>query len=306
MNSKKTKKKIQANGAPAAVGPAIAEATKEQTVSHTVGTVSHTAGAPKAAGGNQTGGEVPDDGVTPPEPTEPPTDPGTGNETPASKSKRKTQAFDNRYLECYVVMDTAKNDQEFATRMLVFGYTPEMVAAGDSWLIDTKAAHERRDMIRVEKKALTKQIKLKMEEFDDAAEDTMSFCRTLFKKDETMLDRLLLNKTRERSFAGWLTRHEKMYKRILESAEVTAALALLGVTLERLLAEQQMVAGAAALHARRKQLESDAQDATQERNKSFKGLLRWVADYRDVAKVAFRDNEQMLERLGIVRRSPSL
>ena len=121
-----------------------------------------------------------------------------------------------------------------------------------------------------------------------------------------MMVHLFLDKHQPKGFANWLARYEKFYKRVLESQQALEALALYGISQERLLAEQAMVAEIAALDAKRQRLKGEAQDATQARNDSFRALVDWVKDYRDVAKVAFRSNQQLLEKVGISKYSPAL
>ncbi|MCP4220385.1 MAG: hypothetical protein GY765_37490 [bacterium] len=239
------------------------------------------------------------------------TEPATGDETPTdpeppSKKKRKKEAFVDVYHDIYKMIDSATNDTRVTTRMLIFGYTPQMVGTGNTLFVDTKAHQESRDLLKTDGKLTTKRMWEKQEEADAAARDTMGFCSIIFKNDADLVEDLFLEKILPRGLAEWLDRYEKVYKRLLETPRAVEGLALLGVTLERLQAEQQMVVDVAALDAVRQQLKADAQDATQLRNKSFIELKRWVQDYRDVARVAFRDNEQLLEKLGILKRSPTL
>ena len=47
----------------------------------------------------------------------------------------------------------------------------------------------------------------------------------------------------------------------------------------------------------------EAQHSTQVRNRKLRELDRWVSEYKKVARLAFRDSPQYLEKLGIVAKS---
>ncbi|WP_412062613.1 hypothetical protein [Rubrivirga sp. IMCC45206] len=49
--------------------------------------------------------------------------------------------------------------------------------------------------------------------------------------------------------------------------------------------------------------QGEAQDATDGRDRAVKALEEWIARYRDLAKAAFRDRPELLERLGFKVRS---
>ncbi|MCP4217155.1 MAG: hypothetical protein GY765_21085 [bacterium] len=236
----------------------------------------------------------------------------TGNETPPPADDEKKDKGDNKnkeayaevYHEIYKIIDAAKNDPRVGEIMLEFGMTAGKVEAGDTLLTDTKDYQELRDLLEVDRKMTTVEINDKQAAADDKIGDTISFCRTIFKKDKTMLTHLLLDKTKPEKLANWLARYEKIYKRVLESPQALETLAVYGITLERLQGEQAMVLEVAVLDARRQRLKAEAQDATQARNDSFRALIEWVSVYRDVAKIAFRNKEQLLEKVGIQKRSP--
>jgi len=61
-----------------------------------------------------------------------------------------------------------------------------------------------------------------------------------------------------------------------------------------------MIAAISDLRHQRMQEKGEAEEATSSRNASIKALKVWMNDFRYVARMALRDNPQLLEALGMV------
>ncbi len=48
---------------------------------------------------------------------------------------------------------------------------------------------------------------------------------------------------------------------------------------------------------------ADAENTTQTRNESLKALRKWLTEFHAAARLAFKDNPQMLEAFGIKVKS---
>ena len=54
------------------------------------------------------------------------------------------------------------------------------------------------------------------------------------------------------------------------------------------------------LKAQRRERKGRVEDSTQQRNQQIKELRAWYGDFRRLARVAFKENPQLLETFGIV------
>jgi hypothetical protein len=109
-----------------------------------------------------------------------------------------------------------------------------------------------------------------------------------------------LSGKRQRTHDGWQLQAEQFYTAALKDPIIQAELATVGITLASLQAVQGMVEGvAAAWHAKEKEY-GEALAATQTRNAALKTLQDAYSNLIVVARVAFADDLQKLERMGIV------
>ncbi|MCP4221199.1 MAG: hypothetical protein GY765_41620 [bacterium] len=230
-----------------------------------------------------------------------PDDTGTGTDpNPASRGyayKYKTYASIRR--DAYGVLQTAREDDDYVTRMAVFGYLPEKVNECDALYTDSenlKLAHEKLD---AQKRVATIRFHTLLDDIDESFDDVRSFCRVLFKNDPEVRENLRYDAVEQRRLADKLEQRLTFYKKLLQIPGALESLAQHGVTLERLQAEQQTVMEACDLYAERRRLIGETQQTFQAFKAKFKALRRWVRDYKDVAKVAFRDEPRELKKVGV-------
>ena len=76
-----------------------------------------------------------------------------------------------------------------------------------------------------------------------------------------------------------------------------------GYTVEKLKAENELVSEASRKSQSQQKETGEAQLATQDRDLKVKELDKRLSDFRAVAKIAFSDKPQQLEKIGILARS---
>jgi len=113
-----------------------------------------------------------------------------------------------------------------------------------------------------------------------------------------------LDGERKRPFPGWLAQAQQFYTNALAQEGVLAKLGEFGITEVKLKAGQAQVGAAEAAYAAQKRDKGAAQQATQARNAALRQLTRWHGDFVKIARIAFEDEPQRLEQLGII--APSL
>jgi hypothetical protein len=106
--------------------------------------------------------------------------------------------------------------------------------------------------------------------------------------------------------AWWIAQAQQFYTNALAQETVLAKLGEFGVTEAKRKAGQAQVVAAEAAYAAQKRDKGAAQQATQACNAALRQLTRWHSDFVRIAHIAFEDEPQCLEQLGIVAPSIAL
>ncbi|KAB8140023.1 hypothetical protein F8S13_25430 [Chloroflexia bacterium SDU3-3] len=104
---------------------------------------------------------------------------------------------------------------------------------------------------------------------------------------------------RKGALLAWIEQAKRFYENVVQQPDDMAKLAKLNITPERIAAALADVNALAAAHNAHLQEQSDNQKATELRDAAIDELDDWVEDFVQVAKVALRDDRQLLEALGI-------
>lgn len=131
----------------------------------------------------------------------------------------------------------------------------------------------------------------------------VELARIAFKRDRAAYQALALDGRRRRATAGWLRQAQQFYTNALADDALQEGLARFKVTPEELAGGRDLVAAVATADSVQEKEKGEAQKAREDRDKALDALDDWMDDFRDVARVAFRDDRQQLEKLGILARS---
>lgn len=113
---------------------------------------------------------------------------------------------------------------------------------------------------------------------------------------------IMLNGDREQSFSGWMEQARTFYANMLNDSQLLEIMTGFGYPLEKLQEESALIERVAEANLRQKKAMGAALEATQTRDQKFNELATWVSDLKAIAKVAFDDDPEQLEKLGIVAR----
>ena len=183
------------------------------------------------------------------------------------------------------------------------GYPPEKLAVGQALLYAAALAHGDTMKERGEAKGATTTLKTRLEAARELHAEHVAFAKPALDEHPGMLAQLRLDEPRKRTQAGFIDQAGHFYTRALATPEIGALLDEVGLTTEKLEAGQAAVRAAAAARGRRVGEKGEAQDATHGRDKEVEALEEWIARYRKLAKAAFTDRPELLERLGFKVRS---
>ncbi|MEQ9439349.1 MAG: hypothetical protein RIG62_09885 [Cyclobacteriaceae bacterium] len=115
-------------------------------------------------------------------------------------------------------------------------------------------------------------------------------------KEEELWKKLGLTGKRDTSLTGWLTQVNRFYQNVSQVQEV---LAQFNVSPEALQQAQAKVEAVAAMRVDQNRTRSQSQQLREQRDAALHKLEKWVRHFRKIAEIAFEDNPQQLEALGM-------
>ncbi|MCP4215134.1 MAG: hypothetical protein GY765_10775 [bacterium] len=249
--------------------------------------------SPAGTGSTPADGNVPDTGQPP--------DDGQTNGDDQTTPKPKSKAY-AALMQRYRTALTSAVKPKYADRLTEFGYLPERLAEGPQLVTVT----ENKDTEQAQLYATYTSNILGFPPLLREARDMLNYTSLLIKaavlNDPDNHRRLGLTEKRKYDFPSWLNQNRKLYATLLDTPEVLDRLAAMGVTPEQLQEEQQKIRNLGTLYGERATLKAAAQKATEEKDKAFQDLKTWMGDFFRVFRMAFRDDPQMMEAVGIVKK----
>lgn len=116
-------------------------------------------------------------------------------------------------------------------------------------------------------------------------------------KEEELWKKLGLVGKREIALTGWLTQVNRFYQNV---HLVQEAMAQFNIQPEELQQARAKVEAVAAMRVQQNVKKSQSQQLREQRDASLQKLEKWVRNFVKIAEIAFEDNPQQLEALGLV------
>ncbi len=96
---------------------------------------------------------------------------------------------------------------------------------------------------------------------------------------------------------------QKFYTEILNDVTLQQRFAAIKITLDDLTKANNVAAEVVLNRFEYVREKGESQDATEQKTSALKVIDDWVDDFYDIAAIAFEDNPQLLEVLGVFVRS---
>ena len=209
--------------------------------------------------------------------------------------KRRTEA---QILQRYgVLFENVKKDTVLAAELAEYGYDAAAIAQGEA-LYNTLI--EKYDANKTE----TAQETTAYAVFSNAFETTLSTYKTdrkkakiVFKNQPDVLKNLQLNKSLIERNATMIDAMRLFYEMLQNNAEWVNALQRLKITTDHVNQQLANVTNVQTVYATYVQEKGESQQATQDKNKAFDEVNKWVSEFYSVAKIALEDQPQLLESI---------
>jgi hypothetical protein len=204
---------------------------------------------------------------------------------------------DELFTRAQVTLDMARQTPEILARLSIYGYDEAHLQQGLTLLETARSLHATQKRQYGEQYAATEALMQAWRTADERYLAHRRLARLALRQDPQRQHALGLDQPKKGSFSGWLGQALVFYTNTLGDPEVINALARFNVTQADLEQGQALVQQVADLNSVQEREKYEAQAATRERDAALDALGVWLAELREVARIALADVPQQLEAL---------
>lgn len=198
-----------------------------------------------------------------------------------------------------VAIENTFNIAVIQDQVALFGYGPERMQAGRLLHQAAVSAVKFRKREFGEQQKASNRCGDRRKEAVAAYQDLAKIARAIFVKTPARLVNLGLNKKMPKATAEFIHAAFQLF----DGAPLNPELGDYGYTRERLASERMKIAGYQKAEAEHESAKGSTQHATEVQEKALQALIEWHAQYLKIARVALRNDHQLLENLGVKVRS---
>lgn len=214
--------------------------------------------------------------------------------------REKTDLFLRR---AQIAIDNALAFVEIQTYLNQYGYTKIKLQEGKKLYTLALEACQKQQQKYGEQMSSTETVNELWQEAKNSYMRCIKIARVAFKNNSGIARSLGLNGQRKKTLSGWLSQAKQFYQNALNDPEVVKKLTEYGITkakLEVARTDTDHLESASLIQEKEK---GDAQNATNVKNQAIDNLRNWLTDFIAIAKIALETEPQLLEGLGVLKRS---
>jgi hypothetical protein len=211
---------------------------------------------------------------------------------------RNTQA--GFLQDASTLIENALSLPEIAAVLAVYGYDEVRLEEGRRLWREADALAKKQLMEHGGKREASQELGKSWENAHAAYMKTLKVARVAFGDEARAITALGLYGPRKQTISGWLEQASILYTNLEGDPALAARLARFGYSDAKLAAEAALVAEVRAKSLAQTQGTGAAQTATAARDKKLRELDNWISEFRTICRVAFYENPQELEKLGVL------
>ncbi|MEO1255190.1 MAG: hypothetical protein AAFY41_09945, partial [Bacteroidota bacterium] len=215
----------------------------------------------------------------------------------------KNNTIDAKLINSSVAITNGKSNAQINSEMALYSYSDAKMAEGEALLKDAQDKHEKQKQEYGEQYAATDALETAMFETNKQYMRHVKLARIAFEGDKEAINALQLQGRRKQTYTGWINQSSIFYKNALKNDAIKAELVSMNIPEATLMAMEEKIKDVHDKLTEQLKEKGEAQKATEVRDNALEDLLDWMAKYKAVAKVAFEDDPQLIEILGIVEPS---
>lgn len=216
---------------------------------------------------------------------------------------KKSQKLSDVLQRQRILINNSLSDPIISERMAQYGYTAEVIQQGKVILDDAEDLYSQQKKEYGEYHEATTAFNNAREEFHEVYNRDLKFARIALIDKPATLDKIGASGERFYSVSKYIEQAKTFYKSFIDDAELVTAMSKFGYTPEHFQNQYNIVNGFNEMLENSEREQGDAQQATKARNDKMDQLCAWTSIYRKVAFLAFEEDAQYLEKLGIIVRS---
>ena len=207
-------------------------------------------------------------------------------------------------LEQYkTTFENALNHPVITPTLAEFGYDEEKLSEGKQLYIVAKNAYDFKITEDDETKKARYELDTKLEELYSIYYPHRRKAKAIFKRDPVTLHLLGINGSIPTDYLSRMEIIQKFYIEILNDETLQHRLSAIKINLEDLTKANNIIAEVVSNRFEYVREKGESQDATEQKTIALKVIDDWMDDFYDIAEIAFEDNPQLLEVLGVFVRS---
>lgn len=209
----------------------------------------------------------------------------------------KSESINNQLERAGVMVQNARQHPLIQQQLVDWGYAAQKIAQGETLLQDVQLAQQAQKDSYYHKLDCNRQWKIEWATLQRQYSEHRSVAKTAFRNEPETLMRLRVDRAVARRNADLLDQATDFYTVITGKSK---EMQKYGIKPDELTQTQAIITSLSALQAQRLQCKGNAESATQKRNEALKKLRVWQREFTRVARMALKDDPQLLEVLGIV------
>jgi hypothetical protein len=202
-----------------------------------------------------------------------------------------------------ILIGNGIKDPIISGRMNCYGYTREKMKQASLMHQEMEHVNRQNHLKHGDYDNFKNKLRKSKKAFHKAYMVDLEFARIALARQPLLLDRVGASGRRQKAVAAYFLEAEWFYHALAEDESLLKKMAVYGYTKETILQRQKEIEKIYRLMEQKIRASGEAQHSTQIRNRKLRELDRWVSEYKKVARLAFRDDPQYLEKLGIVVKS---
>jgi hypothetical protein len=210
-----------------------------------------------------------------------------------------TTSIEERLRMAQVAVSNALADPTLLAALAEYGYNTNRIQQGDALRQQAWALYQRQKGEYGELSTASDEVDAAQQQARTTYMRHVKVARVALEDDRGASQKLGLTSGRKKPLAKWLAQAQQFYTHALSDTTVLDRLAEVGVTRAALEAGQRQVDAVGQGDAVWRQRQGAARDATRVRDEAIAALDAWMRNFRRVARVAFENRPQLLEKLGI-------
>ena len=196
-----------------------------------------------------------------------------------------------------ILFQNLSKETELATELAEYGYDSEKIAKGKALYNKAIESYQKNKKETAEETTTSTIFRQKLDEITKVFLSDRKKAKIIFKNQPDVLINLSLNGRASQVIANSLQEMKDLYGNLDENEELKTAVKLLKITPEHIKSQLNKIKETELAYADYMQEKGESQQATQEKNKAFTELDKWVRELHNFAKIALEDKPQLLESI---------